>query len=250
MGKDNVAKKVSTEKGRELWLPDRPSFRLVLFSSICVALAVNYVYVSVPSPLDNNVLATMRPWSYVLGAPVEVLHFSAGDPVVAPMLRLNQPRVIRGSFASQWPAVTSRQWTPEYLTSFLPDILHGVYFNTRQIFGPLWRPKPNTNISGFPRVNPFHVGQMAREPFLKRISGPVRHPTDKHPGQFVYYTGDLGNKSLADDIQPIRELAMADGTGQSAKINIWAGTLTSNRSYSPRFPFWCQSTSFSLHYPT
>ena len=89
-----MAKKVSTEKGRELWLPDRPSFRLVLFSSICVALAVNYVYVSVPSPLDNNVLATMRPWSYVLGAPVEIftisnngLFFEIKNPSVASLIR-------------------------------------------------------------------------------------------------------------------------------------------------------------------
>ena len=52
---------------------------------------------------------------------------------------------------------------------------------------------------------------MARSDFLARIAG--ARPADTL--DYIYYTGDLGTKSLLKDVQPIEELVMADGNGNS-----------------------------------
>ena len=201
----------------------------VFLAAAALGAACHYFRPSREVGVEDASSPELKPWRYRIKAKVERVKWSPEKPVVKPMLELKEPRVLMDTFAARWPAATIRQWSPSYLDQKLPETLQGVYTNTNPIFGPLWRPKsPRTlaavqgaNLTG---MNPFSVRSMKKREFLDRISSENKTKEGvAEPEEYAYYTGDLGTKSLIEDVQPIRELVTADGSGNTAKVNVWVG---------------------------
>jgi len=161
------------------------------FGIAAVVALLAAVGVKISSNGHNS--ATPQPWSYrVIEGGVQRVEWSPERKVVAPMLKLKEARILTNTFAAQWPAASSRRWSPTYLATRLPERcdttakhslvdppitgslyicrLEGVYSHSSPIFGPLWRPKNQRSLeaieaANISRVNPFQVSPLQIAPW-------------------------------------------------------------------------------------
>ena len=116
--------------------------RLILHAVGTAAIAcVVYTYYTPSSSASPSASSTApgppAPWHYTIAGSVQREKWGVARGVVGPMLALHEPRVLTNTFASTWPAASSRQWTPEYLRGRLPKRLSGVYTNKGSPLSPL-----------------------------------------------------------------------------------------------------------------
>ena len=90
------------------------------FAGVAVLLAA-LLYKMTMTTADQGP-GIQQPWHYtVVKSGVRRVVWSSDRRVVQPMLEGKEPRILTNTFAAQWPAATSRQWSPSYLATRLPE---------------------------------------------------------------------------------------------------------------------------------
>lgn len=129
------------------------------------------------------------------------------------MVTQQTPYLIEGgTVVDNWPAMS---WDFDSLRAASSEIVQGVYVNSQALFGPLFRShKPLGSFASLIHRNPHDIQNLSAVEFFDRVV----HATNEN-GSFVYYTGGLGSKVLAQDVEPIKPLIV----GPLEHVNVWVG---------------------------